>query len=147
MPDGLKILGSQFTLQAIVDSPCDSRFYALLNQTAILKRPYDAQEGVKKTNEYGEVVMTYTDAPVINYALKIRIDRQRTRTSEGFKVEFQGGVVISDYLAFTCPGENICENDIIEIGERKYQVLLVDEMFARSNLHHLEIRMRRIDLL
>lgn len=146
MVDGTKKLYSQFSIQTIVSAPCDSKFEALLNQTVILKRAYRSEVGVRKVNTYGEVVMVYADAPVINSELKIRIDPER-RTSEGFRVEFQGGVVIADYLAFTCPGEDIRENDTVEIGTRKYQVLLVDELFGRSKLHHLQIRMRRIDNL
>ena len=146
MADGIKKLYSQFNIQAIVRSPCDVNFKALLNQTAVLKRPYDSGVGVRKVNDFGEVVMIYADAPVINPALKIRIDPSR-RANEGFKVEFQGGLVTADYLAFTCPGEAIVENDTIEIGTRKYQILLVDELFEREKLHHFQIRMRRVDNL
>jgi len=146
MADGIKKLYAQFNIQAIVNYPCDANFEALLNQLAVVKRPYRSEVGVRKVNMYGEVVMTYADAPVINSELKIRIDPER-RTSEGFRVEFQGGSVVADYLAFTCPGEDIKANDTIEIGTRKYQVLLVDELFDRDKLHHLQIRIRRIDNL
>jgi len=146
MVDGINKLYSQFNIQAIVKSPCNANFEALLNQIVILKRPWDSQTGIRKVNTYGEVVMVYEDAPIINPTLKIRIDPDR-RTSEGFRVEFQGGLVTADYTAFTCPGEDIRENDVAEIGTRKYQILLVDELFDRDKLHHLQIRMRRIDNL
>lgn len=147
MVDGLKNLYSQFNIPAIVRSPCDARFEALLNQTGVLKRPYDSQVGVRNVNEYGEVVMTYPTAPVITSDLKIRVDPDRRRGSEGFKVEFQGGVVIADYLSYVCPGIDVRANDTLEIGTRKYQVLIVDELFERAKLHHLQIRMRRVDNL
>ena len=147
MVDGSKTLYSQFNIQAIVKSPCDAKFEALLNQTAVLKRPWDRQEGVRVVNTYGEVVMTYPTAPVITSSLKIRVDPDRRGGSEGFKVEFQGGVVIADYLAYTCPGISVRANDTLEIGIRKYQILLVDELFEKEKLHHLQIRMRRVDNL
>lgn len=145
MAYGTKKLYSQFNIQAIVRYPCDSNFEALLNQTAILKRPYDSDEAVKRVNEWGEVIMTYPTAPVINASLKIRVDTQRRRTAEGFEIRTQGGVVIADYLAFCCPGTDIRENDEIFIGTRHYKVLLVDELFDRDKLHHKEIRLTRID--
>lgn len=146
MVDGTKILYAQFNIQAIVNAPCDVRFEALLNQIAVLKRPYRSDVGVRNVNSYGEVVMTYADAPVITSELKIRVD-PLGKTNEGFRVEFQGGVVIADYLGFACPGEDVIENDTIEIGTRKYQVLLVDELFDSDKLHHLQIRLRRVDNL
>ena len=146
MVDTTKKLYSQFNIQAIVRDPCDANFNALLNQTAILKRPYDAQEGVRVVNSWGEVIMSYPTAPVISTSLKIRIDSER-RTNEGFKVEVQGGVVTADYKGFVCPGSDVRENDAIELGTRKYQILLVDELFERSKLHHKELRLARVDNL
>ena len=147
MPDTIKNIFSQFTIQAIPDYPCDARFLALLNQEAILKRPYDANEGIKKTNEYGEVVMTYSEAPIIDSALPIRVDPIRQRGELGFKIKTQGGEVFATFRAFVCPGTDIRENDSIFIGSREYQVLLVDELFGRSNMHHKECYLRRIDNL
>jgi len=147
MVEGARKLYSQFNIQAIVRWPCDSSFEALLNQVAIQKRPWDSQEAVKNVNEWGEVIMTYPTAPVINSNLKIRIDPERRRTAEGFVIQTQGGEVIADYMAFCCPGEDVRANDELFIGTRSYKVLLVDELFDREKLHHLEIRMTRIDNL
>jgi hypothetical protein len=147
MADGTKVLFSQFNIQAIVDYPCNSRYYALLNQTAILKRPWDINEEVKKVNEYGEVVLTYPTAPTVNSSLKVRIDPIRQRGELGFRIKTQGGEVFATYRAFVCPGTDIRENDSVILGAREYQVLLVDELFGRSNLHHLEVFMRRVDNL
>jgi hypothetical protein len=147
MVDTNKKIYTQFNIQAIVRDPCDANFEALLNQTCIQKRPYDSQEGVKIVNSFGEVLLSYPTAPVINSALKIRVDRERNRTAEGFQVATQGGLVTADYRGFICAGEDLRENDTLEIGTRKYQVLVVDELFERSKLHHLEARLCRIDQL
>jgi hypothetical protein len=147
MVDTSKKLYTQFNVQTIVRYPSDSSFEALLNLVAIQKRPWDSQEGIKVTNIWGEVILTYPTAPVINTSLKIRIDPERNRTAEGFKVELNGGVVTADYKGFVLPGEDVQENDTLEIGTRKYQVLVVDELFERSKLHHKEVRLCRLDLL
>jgi len=147
MVDTSKKIYTQFNIQAIVRDPCDANFEALLNQLAIQKRSYSSEEAVKKVNEWGEVIMTYPTAPIINSALKIRIDPERNRSADGFKVEAQGGILTADYRGFICAGEDVRENDTLEIGTRKYQVLLVDELFERSKLHHLEARLARIDQL
>jgi hypothetical protein len=147
MVDTTKKLYTQFNIQAIVRYPCDANFEALLNQVAVQKRSYDSQEAVKNVNEWGEVIMTYPTAPIINSSLKVRIDPEKNRTADGFKVEFQGGLVTSDYKAFVCAGSDVRENDELYIGTRHYKVLLVEELFERSKLHHLELRLCRLDLL
>ena len=148
MADTTKKLYTQFNIQAIVRYPCDANFEALLNQVAIQKRPWDSDESVRLVNEWGEVVLSYPTAPIINSSLKIRVDPDKgTRTSAGFKVETQGGVVTADYLGFVCAGEDVRENDEIFIGTRHYKVLLVDELFERNKLHHLQICLARLDLL
>jgi hypothetical protein len=147
MVDTNKKIYTQFNIQAIVRDPCDANFEALLNQTAVQKRSYSSEEAVKKVNEWGEVIMFSPTAPIINSALKIRIDPDRNRSATGFKVEAQGGLITSDYRGFVCPGENVIENDIIELGTRKYLVLLVEDLFERSKLHHKELRLTRLDQL
>ena len=89
--------------------------------------------------------MTYQSAPIIISDLPIRIDPLRQRGELGFRVRTQGGEVFATYRAFVCPGVDIRENDSIFLGEREYQVLLVDELFGRSNLHHKEVFLRRVD--
>lgn len=147
MADGSKKLFSQFTVQSIVQSPCDSNYSALLNQTAILKRPYDTDEGVKKVNEYGEVVLTYPTAPTVETALKVRVDPIRQRGELGYTIKTQGGEVYATYKIFVCPEVDIRENDSVFLGSREFQVLLVDELFGRSSLHHKECFCRRVDNL
>ena len=147
MVDTTKKLYTQFNIQAIVRYPCDANFEALLNQVAIQKRPYDSNESVKVVNDYGEILLSYPTAPIINSSLKIRVDPEKNRSADGFKVEFQGGVVTSDYRAFVCPGSDVRENDELFICTRHYKVLLVEELFERSKLHHLELRLCRLDLL
>ena len=147
MVDTTKRLYSQFNIQAIVRSPCDANFEALLNQVAIQKRSYDSQEGVKVVNDYGEVLLSYPTAPIINSSLKIRIDPEKNRTADGLKIEFQGSVVTSDYRAFVCGGKDVRENDELFIGTRHYKVLVVDDLFEREKLHHFEVRLCRLDLL
>jgi len=147
MPDGIKKLYTQFNIQAIVRYPCDSNFEAFLNQAVMLKRPWDSDEGVKTVNTYGEVILTYPTSKVINSSLKIRIDSIKSRSKDGFKVEFQGGVVTADYIGFVCGGVDIRENDELYLEPRHYKVLLVDELFEYSKLHHKELRLTRLDLL
>jgi hypothetical protein len=147
MVDTTKKLYTQFNIQAIVRDPCDANFEALLNQVAVQKRPYDSNEGVRVVNDYGEVLLSYPTAPIINSSLKIRVDRERNRTAEGLRVETQGGVVTADYRGFVCAGSDVCENDELFIGVRHYKVLVVDELFEREKLHHLELRLSRLDLL
>jgi hypothetical protein len=147
MVDTTKKLYTQFNIQAIVRYPCDANFEALLNQVAIQKRSYDSQEAVKNVNEWGEIIMSYPTAPIINSSLKVRVDPEKNRTADGLKVEFQGGLVTSDYKAFVCAGSDVRENDELFIGVRHYKVLLVEELFERSKLHHLELRLCRLDLL
>lgn len=147
MVNTTKKLYTQFNIQAIVRDPCDARFEALLNQVAIQKRPWDSQEGVKIVNSFGEVLLSYPTAPIINSALKIRVDRERNRTAEGLRVEVQGALVTADYRGFICPGSDIMENDELFIGPRHYKVLVVDELFEREKLHHFELRICRLDLL
>ena len=91
--------------------------------------------------------MTYPTAPIINSNLKIRVDPQRRRSVEGFVIQTQGGEVVADYLAFICPGEDVRANDEIFIGVRSYKVLLVEELFDRNKLHHLQVRLARTDTL
>ena len=147
MANDEKIIINQFSIDSLSRVPCDSNFLSLLNQVAILKRPYDADIGVKKVNEFGEIIMTHPTAPIISTDLPIRIDPIRQRGELGFKVMTQGGEVFATYRAFVCGETDIRENDIITIATREYQVLLVDDLFDFDRLHHKECWSRRIDNL
>jgi hypothetical protein len=138
---------NQFTVNPIVQVPCDAVFENLLIHSCVLKRPYDKTEGVRKTNEYGEVVLTYEEAQVIGTDIKCRIDPVRQRGELGFKIKAQGGEVFASFRAFFCPQIDILENDSIFIGAREYQVLLVDEFSNSTALHHKEVFLRRVDNL
>ena len=146
MATGSKKLFSQFNVQAIIET-ISSNFLALLSQTAILKRPYDSDEGVKHVNEYGEIVLTHPTAPAVNSSLSIRIDPVRGRGANGLTIKTQGGEVIATYRGFVQPTEDVRENDQILIGSREYQVLLVEDFFGARNVHHKELWMRRVDNL
>jgi len=147
MANTTEITINQFTVNPIIDVPCDSVFLALLPQTVIIKRPYDATEGVKKTNEFGEVILTYPNAQVIGTDIPVRIDPIRQRGEMGLKIRIQGGEVFATFRAFFCPEIDIRENDSIFIGSREYQAILVDELFGQSKMHHREVFCRRIDNL
>lgn len=145
MPTSTYTIKNQFSFHQVIDIPCDSTFEGLLNQIGILKRPFDALEGVKKTNEYGEIVMTYPDAQIVDNNLKVRIDPIRQRGEVGIKTRTQGGEVFATFRIFTCPGIDIRENDIIQVYNREYQVLLVEPYSGSANLHHNELMARRVD--
>jgi len=142
-----KIIKNQFTIQQIAVTPCDSVFLALLPEVGVLKRPYDATEGTRKTNEYGEVVMTHTDAPIVLGDVPMRISPVRQRGELGFKVRMQGGEVYTTVRIFVCANIDVRENDVIHVGTREYQVLLVDDFFDATKLHHKELWSRRVDNL
>ena len=138
---------NQFTVNLISEFPCDGVFLNLLTQTCTIKRPYDKDNGVRKTNEFGEVVMTYTESQIIGIDIPLRIDAISQRGKTGFNVEMQGGEVYATFQMFMCPDVDIKENDSIFIGTREYQVILVDELYGSNAVHHLELLARRIDNL
>lgn len=142
-----KIIINQFSILGLSRFPCDSVFLALLNLKGDLKRPFDSNEGVKKVNEFGEVILTYPTAPVIVSNLSMRVDPIRQRGETGFKIKAQGGEVFATFRVFLCGEVDIRENDTISIGTREYQVLLVDDLFDKDKLHHKECLCRRTDNL
>jgi len=136
---------NQLAINNIIETPCDPIYLNLLPQLVILKRPYDIDEGVKKVNEFGEVVLTHDVAQVIGTDIPARIDPIKQRGELGFKVRIQGGEVFATFKIFLCPEIDIRENDTITLGTREYQVLLVDELYGASTLHHKEVLTRRVD--
>lgn len=147
MANDEKIIINQFSIDSLARVPCDSNFLSLLKQVAIVKRPYELDIGVKKVNEFGEIVMTHPTAPIVLSDLPLRLDPIRPRGELGFKVMLQGGEVFATLKAFVCGEVDIKENDIIIVGTREYQVLLVEELFDADRLHHKECWCRRIDNL
>ncbi len=141
------IVINQFTINDVIQVPCDSVFEALLPQVGLIKRPYDATEGVKKTNEFGEVVLTYPNAQVVGTDIKMRLDPIRQRGQTGVVVRVEGVEVLSTFMVFMCPNVDVRENDTISLSSREYQVLIVDRLYARSKVHHFELLTRRIDNL
>ena len=125
MPNKEETRINQFAINNIVDTPCDGIYKNLLAQNITIKRPYDIYEGVKNTNEYGEVVLTYPNAQIIGTDIPSRIDPISQRGKTGFVVQTQGGEVFATFKIFLCPEVDIRENDTVIAGTREYQVLLV----------------------
>jgi len=142
-----QVIINQFSVNSLARTPCDPDFLKLLPEIGVLKRPYDVDIGVKKVNEFGEIVMTHPDAPIIESNLPMRIDPIRQRGELGKTVQIQGGEVFATFRIFVCPDVNILENDILTKGTREYQVILVDELFDSDRLHHKEVFTRRVDNL
>jgi hypothetical protein len=136
---------NQFSINAIIQVPCDAVFLNLLPQRVVIKRPYDKNTGVRKTNEFGEVIMTYDEAQIIGTDIPARVDAISQRGKTGFVVEVQGGEVYATFQIFMCPEVDVKENDSIFISTREYQVILVDELFGASSIHHKELLCRRVD--
>ena len=147
MPNKTEQIINQFAINDIVDSSCDGIFLNLLPQVCIIKRPYDATEGIKKTNDYGEVVMTYSTAQIVGTDIPTRVEAISQRGKTGFGIEIQGGEVRATYRFFMCPNIDIKDNDTVCVGSREYQVLLVSRFYDADSVHHQELLCRRIDNL
>lgn len=146
MANGTSNLYSQFVIQDIVQSPCDPRFYALLNQSVKIKRPYDTSDGVANVNEFGEVIMKASQAgeAVLVATVNARIVAKK---GEGMRTEFRGKFVDADLKVFTCPEIDVQENDRLEIGGKDLLILRVDYIYRYSRLHHKEILCKLISYL
>lgn len=138
---------NQFAINNIIETPCDPIFLNLLPQRILIERPYDIYEGVKRVNEFGEVVLTYDIAQVVGTDIPVRIDPISQRGKTGFVVQTQGGEVFATFKIFICPEVDVRENDTIITGTRQYQVILVEELYGASQIHHKELLCRRIDNL
>jgi hypothetical protein len=147
MPNTETTVINQFAINNIIQTPCDAVFLNLLSQTIQIERPYDIYEGVKKVNEYGEVVLTYDIAQVAGIDIPARIDPISQRGKTGFVVQVQGGEVFATFKVFLCPEVDVRENDTIVNGTRKYQVLLVEDLYGAETMHHKELLCRRVDNL
>lgn len=147
MANDEKIIINQFSVFSLSRVPCDANFLSLLPQIGSLKRPYEADIGVKRVNQYGEIVMLHPTAPVIVADMPLRIDAIRQRGELGKTVFTQGGEVLATYRIFICGEVDIKENDILRIENREYEVILVDDLFDFDRLHHKEAFCRRIDNL
>jgi len=147
MPNTETTVINQFAINNIIQTPCDAVFLNLLSQTVQIERPYDIYEGVKKVNEYGEVVLTYDIAQVAGIDIPARIDPISQRGKTGFVVQLRGGEVFATFKIFLCPEVDVRENDTIVNGTREYQVLLVEDLYGAETLHHKELLCRRVDNL
>ena len=147
MPNTETTIINQFSINNIIETPCDPIFLNLLPQKIIIKRPFDIDEGIKKVNEFGEVVLTFDVIQVIGTDIPARIDPISQRGKTGFIIQIQGGEVFATFKVFLCPEIDVRENDVISIGTREYQVLLVEDLYGALQLHHKELLCRRIDLL
>ena len=106
-------------------------FEGLLNKRVKIKRLQ------KSTNEFGEVGY---ETVVIADNVKTRI---QTEKSPGLKREIQGAEVLVEYKDFFLPDTDIRATDLIENGNLVYQVLQVRKQYDSSNLHHLEVELRK----
>ena len=147
MPNTEHVEINQFAINTIVNVPCDPVFENLLPQRVVIKRPFDKTNGVRKTNEFGEVILIYDEAQVIGTDIPARIDAISQRGKTGFNVQMQGGEVFATFQIFMCPQIDVVENDSIFVGTREYQVILVDDLYGASKVHHHEILARRVDNL
>lgn len=138
---------NQFAINNIIETPCDPIYENLLTQMVVIKRPYDINEGIKKVNEFGEVVLTHDVIQVIGTDILARIDPISQRGKTGFIVQTQGGEVFATFKMFMCPEVDVRENDTITVGTREYEVLLVEDLYGASTVHHKEVLVRRIDNL
>jgi len=139
----LYTLVNQFVIQEISGTE-DSNYISLLPQTCKIIRKYDVTEGVKRRNEYGEVITTYTEPQVIGIDIPARIEFLRQRGEIGYQVQIKGGTVFSTHRIFMSPKVNVIENDVIVVGSENYQVQLVERYYDFSNLHHLELFARKV---
>lgn len=147
MATGDKNIINQFNIANISRVPCDPDFLKLLPQRVTLKRPYDATEGVKNVNQYGEIIMTYPEAQVIETDLPVRLEPVRPRGDIGLKIEMQGGETFVNVRVYICGNVDVRENDSIFLGTREYQLLLPEEYYDFDKLHHYEVWARRVDNL
>lgn len=147
MGNGDQNIINQFNIDNLARVPCDPDFLKLLPQRVTLKRPYDATEGVKNVNEFGEIIMTYPDAPIIETDLPVRIEPVRPRGDIGAKVMVQGIETFVNVRIYVCGDIDVKENDSMIIGTREYQLLLPEEYYDFDKLHHYEVWARRVDNL
>lgn len=147
MPNKTQTIINQFAINDIIDVPCDGIFLNLLPQVCTITRPYDANDGTKRTNEYGEVVMIHENVQVVGTDIKTRVENISQRGKTGLGIEVQGGEIRATYRFFFCPEIDVKENDVIVVGSRKYQVILVSRFYDANSLHHLELLCRRTDHL
>lgn len=147
MPNTEVTIINQFAINNIIETPCDPVFLNLLPQKIIIKRPYDINEGIKKVNEFGEVVITHDIAQIIGIDIPARIEPISQRGKTGFVVQIQGGEVFATFRVFLCPEVDVRENDIIVAGTREYQVLLVEDLYGAEKVHHKQLLLRRTDNL
>ena len=94
MPNNEYTEENEFSINPLIEVPCDSVFLNLLNQKINLKRPYDKTEAVKNVNDFGEIVMTYPNAQIIGTDIPVRIDAISQRGQTGFVVRIRGGEVL-----------------------------------------------------
>lgn len=94
-------------------------------------------------NIYGEVV---PDDDTQEASTKVRIDPLK---GKGLTTVFQGQTVDITNLIFAVSNLTINHGDLIKIDgtNEQYEVLLIERLYDKASLHHLEIMARRTDLL
>ena len=94
-------------------------------------------------NQYGEVI---PDDDTQQASTKVRIDPLK---GSGLTTVFQGQTVDITNLIFAVSNLTINHGDLIKIDgtNETYEILLIERLYDKANLHHLEIMARRTDLL
>lgn len=96
-----------------------------------------------EVNIYGEVI---PDDETQQVTTKVRIDPLK---GKGLTTMFQGQTVDITNRVFAVSNITINHGDILRINgtNEQYEVLLIERLYDKASLHHLEIMARRTDLL
>lgn len=114
-------------------------FSDFLNLTATIWRSV----GEVSINQYGEICPT---DPTQQAITKVRIDPLK---GKGLTTAYQGQVIDITNRIFVASNIIINHGDILKIDgtDEQFEVLLIERLYDKKNLHHLEIMARRTDLL
>ena len=94
-------------------------------------------------NIYGELL---PDDDTQQATTKVRIDPLK---GKGLTTMFQGQTIDITNKIFAVSNITINHGDIlrIDVTNEQYEVLLIERLYDKASLHHLEIMARRTDLL
>lgn len=94
-------------------------------------------------NIYGELL---PDDDTLQVSTKVRIDPLK---GKGLTTMFQGQTVDITNRIFAVSNITINHGDILKIDStnEQYEVLLIERLYDKANLHHLEIMARNVSVL
>ncbi len=105
-------------------------FDRLLNKAVIIERSTVGSE-----NDWGQPSRTYSDLATV----RARIDPQgQAREGGEDDTTHGGGTILREFKIFMRPTD-ITTADLVRDGSHRYEVNRVEEYFAASPLHHLEV--------